>query len=256
MNKSHKLNTDILPLLINLDRSKKRLVQSISEFKKAGFEVERISAIDGKTHKYTSSEFCEKKFNRCVGRKINPAEIACYLSHYKAIQAFMSSGRKYALIFEDDIILSSDFVKIVNNLTEISSFWDFVKFNTANDNGILNINVKKLTNEYRLVASFFPKTYSAAYIINRKAAKNLCEKLLPMSVPYDHEMIKFWKYNIRQFSVFPSPVQVRYENSFIGEYYNNKSNRFPFYRRIPVLLYRVYTQLIRSLNFYKLIKNV
>lgn len=247
------LNSDILVILINLDRATKRLSDMKFRCESIGINYVRISAVDGKSYKYTEEEYDEKRYKLCVGKKTNPCEIGCYLSHYNAINLFLNSGKKYGIILEDDAVFNPDFVEIVNELVKISTFWDFVKFNTARDGGAFNIPVKNLNKNYKLYASLFPKVFSAAYMINRKAAQSLSEKLLPMFVPFDHEMVKFWKYDIRQFSVFPSPVKVMYEDSYIGGYGGGVS-KFPFYKRISVLVYRIYVQVLRTINFYKLLK--
>lgn len=247
------LNPDILVILINLDRATKRLSDMKNRCESIGINYARISAVDGRSYKFSNAEYDEKLYNLCVGRKTNPCEIGCYLSHYNAINKFLGSGKKYAIILEDDAVFSRDFVGIANELIKISTFWDFVKFNTARDGGMFNIPVKNLNKNYKLYASLFPKVFAAAYIINRKAAQSLSEKLLPMFVPFDHEMVKFWKYGIRQFSVFPSPVKVMYEDSYIAGY-GHKALKFPFYKRISVLAYRIYVQVLRTINFYKLLK--
>lgn len=247
------LNPDISVILINLDRARKRLSDMKNRCESIGINYMRISAVDGRHYKYTKEEYDEKLYKLCVGRKTNPCEIGCYLSHYDAINQFLKSGKKYAIILEDDAVFSPDFVGIANELVNISPFWDFVKFNTARDCGIFNIPVKNLNKNYKLYASLFPKVFAAAYIINRKAAQSLSEKLLPMFVPFDHEMVKFWKYGIRQFSVFPSPVSVMYEDTYI-EGYGPESLKFPFYKRVSVLAYRIYMQILRAINFYNLLR--
>lgn len=249
-----KLNADIIVFLINLDRATKRLSEMKEQLSNIGIDYVRISAIDGGSYKYSEKEYCQKLYKYCCGKKTSSGEIGCYLSHYKAIECFIKSGKEYALILEDDAVFNPDFVKILNKLVSINYFWDFVKFNTARDSSFGNIAVKELFSGYKLYASLFPKTFSAAYLINKKAAKSLYAKLLPMYVPFDHEMIKFWKYDIRQYSIFPSPVRVEYKDSFIGTY-GKESLKFPFYKRISVLFYRIFTQIVRSINFYKLLKS-
>ena len=183
-----KLNSEVLVLLINLDRAEKRLAEMEGQLSKFGIDYVRIRAFDGKSYRFTTLEYDELKYRKCVGRKTSAGEVCCYLSHYKAINYFLSTDKKYALILEDDAIFNSDFVDILNRLVELNNSWDFVKFNTARDGGFGNIAVKGLFNGYKLYASLFPKAFSAAYLINTKAAKSLYAKLLPMFVPYDHEI--------------------------------------------------------------------
>ena len=248
-----KLNPEILVLLINLDRAQKRRFEMESQLSKFGIDYVRICAFDGKSYRFTAREYDESKYRRCVGRKTSPGEVCCYLSHYSAISRFLESGRKYALILEDDAVFNPDFVEILNRLVELCNTWDFVKFNTARDGGFGNVAVGDVCKNYKLYASLFQKSYAAAYIINRRAGESLKSGLLPMFVPFDHEMLKFWKYGIRQYSVFPSPVSVKDEDSYIGTY-GKKSLNFPWYRRSTVLFYRIYMQLNRLVHFRMLLK--
>lgn len=249
-----KLNSKIKVLLINLDRATDRYEKMKSRCEKAGISFERFPAVEGMKYAYSDKEFDEKRFRRRLGKGTNPAEIGCYLSHYKAIERFLESDCEYGLIFEDDAIIKEDFVEIVNRLIELEG-WDFVKFNTSHDYGFGSVNVANIFKDYCLYANLFPKTLSAAYIINRKAGESLKKNLLPMTVPYDHEMIMFWKFDIRQYSVFPSPITVNWGDSFIAQK-GDKYKKFPFYKRITVLFFRIYTQLLRTMYFYKLLRKV
>lgn len=251
-NKSNLVFKDIKVLLINLDRAEKRYEQMVAQFKEKEIEFEKISAVDGKNYQYTNKEFNKRLFMMCEGKKENPAEIGCYLSHYFAIERFLKTDKKFCIIFEDDAIINDDFKDIVKELADNSNSWDFVKFNTSRDSGFGNIKVMSLLNDkYKMVASLFPKHLSAAYIINRKAAESFYKKLLPMFSTYDHEFVKFWKYNMKQYSIFPSPITVPWNDSFI---YSAECKKFPFYKRATVLFYRMLTQLSRTIFFYKLFK--
>jgi len=162
-----KLNSEILVLLINLDRAEERRLKMVRQLSNLGINYVRISAIDGKNYKYTKNEYDELKYRRCNGKKNSVGEIGCYLSHHKAIEYFLNTDKKYALILEDDAKLNRDFINILNKLIAIQNTWDFVKFNTSRDGGFGNIVVGELFGDYKLYASLFQKAYAAAYIINR-----------------------------------------------------------------------------------------
>ena len=94
--------------VINLDRSKKRMSEFNDAFSGTNLKVERIAAVDGNSIKIKSfsNDFqCRKE----MGRSIQPGEVGCYLSHKKVLEIFLSTGSKYAIVFEDDAILNYRF---------------------------------------------------------------------------------------------------------------------------------------------------
>ncbi len=243
--------------LINLDSATDRLERMKSRLANLDLDFERVSAVVAKELQLPIPEFDEKKFRLFVGKKTNKGEIACYLSHIKAYETFLKSDAEFALVLEDDMIFKEDFPNIVSHIINSNAKWDFVKFNTAKGRRKLDISVHDFSignNKYAMTANLFPRTKSGAYLINRKAAKSILSNAIPMCVPFDHEMIKFWKYNINQYSLFPSPAMEDSTPSTIDAY-GLQRNRFAWYKRIPVFFYRYfYAQLFRFLFFYKLFK--
>ncbi|MBO5782289.1 MAG: glycosyltransferase family 25 protein [Opitutales bacterium] len=240
-------------VLINLNSDTERLSRIAERLRRMGLDYVRMSAVEGKSLEITGRIFNEAAFRRNMGKFTNKNEIACYLSHYEALKLFLQSGKKYGLILEDDMVFNSDFRKILESVLSLDFRWDFIKFNAASDKGLGNVKVCGLFGKYKLVASLFSKKKSGAYIVNRKAAGNLVEKLLPMTVPFDHEMVKFYKYGIRQYSVFPSPSEEEKKGSSIGGY-GKKKSKLPFYKRASVFFYRYfYIVPLRLLYFRKLL---
>lgn len=240
-------------ILINLNSDTERLSRISERLGQMGLRYFRMPAVEGKSLEITRKIFDEPAFRRNMGKLTNKNEIACYLSHYEALKLFLESEKKYGLILEDDMVFNRDFKKVLESLLALDFRWDFVKFNAASDKGLGNVKVCSLFGRYNLVASLFSKKKSGAYIVNRKAAQSLVEKLLPMTVPFDHEMVKFYKYGIRQYSVFPSPSEEEKRGSSIGGYGKNKY-KLPFYKRVSVFFYRYfYIVPLRFFHFRKLL---
>lgn len=224
-------------LLINLDRSPDRLLQMQERLNNLKLPFKRIPAVDGKQVEFTSREIDSSAYEKCHGKYITPTEVACYISHYNALKAYIEeSDKEFALILEDDMVFCEDFLIILDNLLKQHQDWDMVKLNgTSGWGGPVIQNT--VYNEYKLVLHLFHQAKSGAYLVNRKAAKNYIEKLLPMTVPYDHEFIKFWKYQIRLFSVVPFPTWEKQESSTI-DYSMIKKNKKPWYQRVNTFVYR------------------
>jgi len=88
---------DIPIFWINLERSNIRRNRLLSELDKYNLNHTRIEAVDGNN---IDLEEYSKNYN--INEKMNKYEIACTLSHVKAIKHSYDQGLEYALILEDD----------------------------------------------------------------------------------------------------------------------------------------------------------
>lgn len=116
------INNQVLRLVINLDRSPKRLELISKQLADQSLSFERFPAVDG--HKLTKEELSrlEAPYNapeKFVFRKaLWPNEIACFLSHAACWEMLVKSDCEWGLIMEDDIVLSLRF-----KLFAMSSEW-------------------------------------------------------------------------------------------------------------------------------------
>jgi len=92
--------------VLNLDRSKERWLTQEAEMKKAGLTVNRFPAVDGKE---LSDEELMIESNRMAMFLQPRGVIGCYLSHKRFWQMVVDKDLDYAIIFEDDVELVSDF---------------------------------------------------------------------------------------------------------------------------------------------------
>ena len=233
---------DLEVYLINLDRSKDRLQAMEKKLEKLGLKFTRIPAVDGKNTVFTEKEINSKKYSLLHGKYITPTEVACYISHYNTMKEFLKSDKKFALVLEDDMIFSKDFLPVLESLTKKSNDWDLVKFNGGHSGG--NIKYRNVINGVNLVWNLFHQSKTGAYLMNKKAAKSYTEKMLPMFVPIDHEYVKFWKYGLRGFSLSPFPSWEEDGPSTI-DYKAMKKNRKPWYKKFPTFGYKIFIALRR-----------
>jgi glycosyl transferase family 25 len=132
-------------------------------------------------------------------RPLTKGEIGCYLSHIEIWKKFLSSDKKYCLIFEDDVQLCENFKKKINvTLRELD------KNNTNKENDIIDAiylnhelhcklffgdyecnkhvlldNMTNIKKPFRLGYGMF------GYIISREGAKNILNYGVPMTMPID-----------------------------------------------------------------------
>lgn len=98
-NKNVKIILKDIPIFwINLQRSNERRIKMENNFKKYNLQATRVDAIDG-----DNINLKEYKENFNINEKMNKYEVACTLSHLKAIKTSYDQGLEYALILEDDV---------------------------------------------------------------------------------------------------------------------------------------------------------
>ena len=194
--------------LINLDRSPDRLAATQHQLDWLDLPWERVAAVDGEKLALPNRALVdEKAFERRHHALLRRGEIGCYLSHHLALQRLLASHAAAGLILEDDVELSPDLADVLAVLSACPEQWDLVKLHVTHPGGI--ITRLTLRDPYRLVSLAFRHGSSAAYLVNRKAAERLVEGLLPMTVPYDHEFDRAWKYGFKLRAVLPPPVTRR-----------------------------------------------
>lgn len=191
--------------VINLDRSPNRLALVREQLTSLGLAWERVPAVDGSTLSLPDHRIVdEKAFKWRHHALLRRGEIGCYLSHRIAINRFLASRAAAGVILEDDVDLSADFAAALAALAACPDRWDIVKLHATHPGGI--ITRYRLDGGRRLVSLAFRHGSSAAYVVNRKAASLLAGGLLPMTVPYDHEFDRAWKYGFRLRALLPFPV--------------------------------------------------
>lgn len=116
--------------VINLKDSTNRLSEISNKLKHFGLEYKRIDAVDGR--RSASTDFPEYNSKRSVdrhGRELTGGEVACYLSHVRALLEFIDSDARQVLILEDDASFVTDFGAQVTELsTALENYknWDVV----------------------------------------------------------------------------------------------------------------------------------
>lgn len=170
-----------------------------------------IEAIDfrGKRKEEISDKYKECKHNR--KRPLTPTEVACSLSHQKAIEKFLLSKKDWCLILEDDVIgddksISNALQLMVNNCTV-----SFVLF--GGQQGLKNAKYifgKFAKDAYELNSmSLIFCTRACAYAISRETASKFFsekDRCLDRADRWDKKLKKMEK--ILFLNLFKHPVNL------------------------------------------------
>lgn len=115
--------------VINLPRSEHRWRAVSNRLKAIGLPFQRIEGIDGSQlgEAEIAEVFDRKRAQTHYHYDLTRGEIGCYLSHLKAWQAVLDQELDYAIILEDDVVLTDSFRLLPQTLTKLEDAWDLIK---------------------------------------------------------------------------------------------------------------------------------
>ncbi|MEJ0090292.1 MAG: glycosyltransferase family 25 protein [Limisphaerales bacterium] len=165
--------------VINLDRHPARWQRMESLLQ--GLAYKRVAAVDGKTIEGPEQrDYSLPKTYEILSRY----ERGCILSHRSAWQEFLAGGDPYCCVLEDDVFISPDFARFVNDEAWIPKDCSLLKIETVQ----LEVCLSRKT-----IPCFDRQTArlcslhlgTAAYIVSRRAAKILLAETLQPALPMD-----------------------------------------------------------------------
>lgn len=240
---------DIPVFVINLERDQDRRSYMQGELDKLGIEAEFVPAVDGsRLHQSVYQRYDQHKCLRVYGVDMLPAEVGCYLSHYKLYERILDEDIETALILEDDLIFDRAFPQIINNFLKLQDIdWQILRLTTLRPKvanplrpkfiGRRLANIVPGHNLYRL------KTHvlgAGAYLINQRGARTMVDYGRNFFMPIDHTMDRFWENGILPLVIRPFPAGQRQDlSSSIGMRDPRRRDRLPLQLRIERRLQRL-----------------
>ena len=197
--------------IINLDRAEERRNFFIKHFKKLKINYEIFKAHDGKSltkkqlFKY-SSDLSFKFENRALSLD----EIACSMSHLSVYKKIVKNSIAEAIIFEDDIIINSKLIQIVN---KIPKNVELVNFKSDAKQKKLKLILSGI---YLTQFLETPNRTSAIYL-KLSAAKKLLKYGYPVRQPHDGLTGRMtFSGKIRGYGIYPELIKLRKINNSIS----------------------------------------
>lgn len=177
----------MLRLVINLDSSKQRWNDIQKRLNDLHIEVERVSAVDGRK---LSEDALSKityplsdKKRVLFTRQLSKGEIGCFLSHRKCWQKLVDSGEDWAVIMEDDLIISDRAKIYMQELTWLPDNIRICQLSTSDPTRKLWVknSIIQLKNGDKIIEPLDKAHGTLCYVISKEAAKDAIkysEKLL------------------------------------------------------------------------------
>ncbi|MEZ7667576.1 glycosyltransferase family 25 protein [Rothia sp. 27098_8_161] len=151
-------------------------------------DFKRYSAVDNRDDHVTDAEFDSKPFLTRYGKDPSPVEKGCTLSHYYMWKDFLASDADWALIAEDDILISPDLQPVVERIIEKYPHVQMVnlcdiyasepgKLNPQVDYPRLSLFAPFVYGKYRMGSTYRSKPLhgTGLYLLSRSGAERLVE---------------------------------------------------------------------------------
>lgn len=187
--------------VINLDRDTERLASATRELAAAGLAFTRIPAVLG-AELLGRPGLVDTEAYRGRNRADSPkgGELGCYLSHLRALEAFLAGGASHAVILEDDVRILPGFRETMAALCAEDD-WDLAKLFFFHRG--MPVRGRALAGGRRLCLMLALTSSTAAYAVNRRAAETLVRSLMPMREQIDHALDRPWESGLRIRCVLP-----------------------------------------------------
>lgn len=196
----------MLAFVINLERDCQRLERVMAEADRVGLRLQRFAAVDGLDldPELSSQFFASGKIPH--EPLLAAGEIGCYASHLRILQRLAADEHDdVALVLEDDVHLSDDFVATLEAAIRGAPDWNIIRLSNATKSVV--VPVAELPNGRELVSYWTVPNSAAAYLINRDGAAKFLKAYSKRTLPIDEDFRRPWRSDLTTYGVLPPPVR-------------------------------------------------
>lgn len=185
-------------LLINLDQSEDRLKFQKKQLEKRKISMRRLSAVK-------STDLSDIEYESLANgwqRKLRRTEVACFLSHKRAWEYVLKTGKPW-LILEDDALLSKKISDILKVMAEKIGEIDYVNLETRYRRKWIGRKSIELISEYKLRRLYQDRNGSAAYVLFPSGAKKLLNRA-QIHLPALADAFLSESYELNAWQIYPA----------------------------------------------------
>ena len=190
--------------VINLDRSLDRLAFMREQAARAGFEFERVAAVDGLRVPVELRSY----FAHILKNKppiIDDGAVGCYASHLRVYQRIVESGSPAGLVMEDDVEVPGNIADVLRDLLDkLPRGWDFVHLAHLPTRAVRPLAA--LVSGARLVRYSRIPPNAAGYLISRSGAEKLLNPGILRFWAIDMDTRRPWVFGHDAYGVDPPPL--------------------------------------------------
>ena len=179
--------------VLNLARAARRRAGIERAATAVGVTLDFIEAADGRTLTDAQRALVDhRRRRRITPFLLSDNEIGCWLSHRRAMQALVDSGKAMAAILEDDVTLLPDFPRVLDALQERGGLFDMVTLYRNFQRDPRFETCRTLTRGVSLGRIAPMQTGAVGYVITRQAAKKFLAATPRFVHAVDKEMHRYW----------------------------------------------------------------
>jgi glycosyl transferase family 25 len=195
--------------VISLPAAAARREQIVPQLERAGISFEIVGAVSGSEIADDLHRYCPSLYSPRYGWNMTLNEVACCVSHGRALEAFLVSGETCGLILEDDAVVPPETkIAIVRCLP--------TKFDVLKVGGIGE--AAPITSAMRVRRTNKPTMGAHAYVVSQSGAQKLLSRLTPVTVQYDSYLRHVYEHGCIVFETVPHLVSANDGGiSHIGE---------------------------------------
>ncbi|RTR38253.1 glycosyltransferase family 25 protein [Shewanella canadensis] len=238
--------------VINLDTSLDRLASIQKSCDHLELRFQRVSAVLGSD---LGKEEKAKVYNlrdnlRKYDKALNDGEIGCYLSHAECWTKIIEDELDYALVLEDDAILTDELPLYIEKLAASCHEWDYIRLSHGS-------KVKPVISSVDLGEGLFLQralklnSTTTGQFISFRGAEKLLSSAFPISRPVDIDIQHWYETSLRCFVVSPFPVLNHDFESEINQFSDRRDVKKRPIRRI---WQKVKFEVLLVLNYFRLPK--
>lgn len=211
--------------------------------------LERVSGVDGSVISIEDRvDVDEKKFIARNGRNILSGEYGCYRAHLSALERFVESAFSAAIIMEDDVDLTENFLPRVSAIRDQLPSAEIVKLLNHRVTGFRESVITTYGDRVGRCLHG-PQGSAACYLVTRSGAIKLLNKIQMMRYPYDIALERGWKTGVEVYTVQSNIVKL-FKRSTGSQIANRHQYRAAKIRGIR----RMVTHFIRTVEFFRRIR--
>lgn len=221
--------------VINLERDRERweTVAASAAEHAPQIVLHRVDAADGRAPEHAGREMADvPTFRRICGREMLPGEYGCYISHLKALRAFLDDGAPYGLILEDDVVFEADSSARIDAVLAVLPEFGVVKL--VNHRTSMMVSLCDTPEGDTLGRTLHgPQGSAAAYLVSREGARHLLDALVPMVLPWDVALERAWDHGATVFTTRTNVLgfsEHRRKSNIAGSGYDIV--KYPWYERL------------------------
>ncbi|MGB1360647.1 MAG: glycosyltransferase family 25 protein [Alphaproteobacteria bacterium] len=215
--------------IINLKRSKHRRKHMAEQLKATKIKYDFVDAVDGKNKDKSDFKQYNQNTINITGKDLKPTEIGAFLSHEKAIKQAKTDKVDWAIVLEDDVVVSKHFNDILRHIENNKSL-DVIRMYVRNAGIAQTPTYTEKRNTYGNWGG------ALGYAISKSGVNKFLKVSDNFSIKIDNFLFGYWLHGLKICQTDKNLVDI--ENTIDSDIGYNKTDK-PATKPLTRLVYKV-----------------